>query len=81
MVSLRRTAPSKKGAAPPKKGAAAAGKRAAAKPKLPRGARAKQIGQAFTATRRAEGNDIPNAQRVLDHALPADINLLSPPPV
>ena len=27
------------------------------------------------ATRRAEGNDIPNAQRVLDHALPCDITL------
>lgn len=27
------------------------------------------------ATRRAEGNDIPNAQRVLDHALPCDLTL------
>lgn len=33
------------------------------------------------ATRRAEGNDIPNAQRVSDRALPANINLLSPPPL
>lgn len=28
-----------------------------------------------TAKRRAEGNDIPNAQAVLDHALPADLTL------
>lgn len=33
------------------------------------------------ATRRAEGNDIPNAQRVSDRALPADINLFAPPPL
>lgn len=31
------------------------------------------------ATRRAEGNDIPNAQRVLDHALPCDIELNGEP--
>jgi pantothenate kinase len=31
------------------------------------------------ATRRAEGNDIPNAQRVIDHALPCDIDLNGEP--
>ena len=30
------------------------------------------------ATRRAEGNDIPNAERVLKHALPCDITLTQP---
>ena len=30
------------------------------------------------ATRRAESNDIPNAQRVIDHALPCEITLTSP---
>lgn len=32
------------------------------------------------ATRRAEGNDIPNAQRVIDHALACDIELNGEPP-
>lgn len=32
------------------------------------------------ATRRAEGNDIPNAQRVIDKALPCDFNLNGQPP-
>lgn len=55
MVSLRRTARSPKGDAPPKRSAAPSKKGAApAKQKLPRGARAKQVGQAFTATRRAD---------------------------
>lgn len=34
-----------------------------------------------TATRRAQSNDIPNAQRVIDHALPADLILQTHPSV
>lgn len=34
----------------------------------------------MVATRRAEGNDIPNAQRVIDHALPCDFTFGGPPP-
>ncbi|MCG3266546.1 sugar transporter [Yoonia sp. I 8.24] len=33
----------------------------------------------MVATRRAEGNDIPNAQRVIDHALPCDFTLNGQP--
>lgn len=34
---------------------------------------------ATAAKRRAEGNDIPNAQRILDHALPCDVTLNGTP--
>lgn len=32
-----------------------------------------------TATRRAEGNDVPNARRIIEHALPADLILATRP--